>query len=96
MEEDAKVPIILARPFLATIGAVIDITKGNVTFEVGDKKMEYTLTNSMRSPSIGESIYRLDVLDEVIKVKTLGIKLDDPLLQTFPMDNVDEEGWVTK
>ncbi|XP_021765666.1 uncharacterized protein LOC110730162 [Chenopodium quinoa] len=36
MEEDAHVPIILGRPFLATAGAIIDMMNGRITFEVGD------------------------------------------------------------
>ncbi|XP_057248223.1 uncharacterized protein LOC125492319 [Beta vulgaris subsp. vulgaris] len=55
MEEDANVPIILGRPFLATAEAIIDMKKGKITFEIGDEKMEYTLTNSKASPSMGES-----------------------------------------
>ncbi|XP_021765841.1 DNA damage-inducible protein 1-like [Chenopodium quinoa] len=40
MEEDAHVPIILGRPFLATVVAIIDMKNGKITFEVGDEKME--------------------------------------------------------
>ncbi|XP_048498107.2 uncharacterized protein LOC125496634 [Beta vulgaris subsp. vulgaris] len=38
MKEDAQVPIILGRHFLATAGAIIDMKKGKITFEVGDEK----------------------------------------------------------
>ncbi|XP_010687408.4 uncharacterized protein LOC104901516 [Beta vulgaris subsp. vulgaris] len=61
-KEDAQVPIILGRPFLATAGAVIDMKNEKITFEVGDEKMEYNLINSMESPSSGLIIYRLDAL----------------------------------
>ncbi|XP_021747432.1 uncharacterized protein LOC110713282 [Chenopodium quinoa] len=47
MEEDAHVPIILGRPFLATAGAIINMKNGKITFEVGDEKMEYSLLNAM-------------------------------------------------
>eukprot|EP00257_Ricinus_communis_P020449 XP_015579679.1 DNA damage-inducible protein 1-like [Ricinus communis] len=50
MEEDTQVPIILGRPFLATAGATIDMKNGKITFEVGDEKVEYSLTSSMGSP----------------------------------------------
>eukprot|EP00257_Ricinus_communis_P017214 XP_015575608.1 uncharacterized protein LOC107261384 [Ricinus communis] len=49
MEEDAQIPIILGRPFLATAGATIDMKNGKITFEVGDEKVEYSLTSSMGS-----------------------------------------------
>ncbi|XP_057251835.1 uncharacterized protein LOC130591893 [Beta vulgaris subsp. vulgaris] len=64
MEEDANVPIILGRPFLATAEAIIDMKKGNIAFEIGDEKMEYTLTNSKDSPSMGEMVDIVDVLNE--------------------------------
>ncbi|XP_057247493.1 uncharacterized protein LOC130589883 [Beta vulgaris subsp. vulgaris] len=57
------------KTFLATAGAIIDMKKGKITFEVGDEKMEYTLTNSMTSPSMGETVYRVDALDEVIEAR---------------------------
>ncbi|XP_057247482.1 uncharacterized protein LOC130589875 [Beta vulgaris subsp. vulgaris] len=75
MEEDAQVPIILGRPFLATAGAIIDMKNGKITFEVGTEKMEYNLTNSMEAPSMGETIYRVDALDEAIEVKAASLHL---------------------
>lgn len=95
MKKNAQVPIILGRPFLATPGAIIDMKKGKITFEVGDEKMEYTLTNSMTSPSMGEIVYRVDALDEVIEAKAFNLQLDDSL-QTVLMGSADEEDWETK
>lgn len=95
MKEDAQVPIILGRPFLATARAIIDMKKGKITFEVGDEKMEYTLTNSMTSPSMGETVYRVDALDEVIEEEAFNLQLDDSL-QTVLMGSADEEDWETK
>ncbi|XP_050877115.1 uncharacterized protein LOC127080869 [Lathyrus oleraceus] len=41
IKEDSHIPIILGRPFLATVGAIIDVKKGNLTFEVGEEKVEF-------------------------------------------------------
>ena len=38
MPEDDNMSIILGRPFLNTVGAVIDCNKGKVTFNVNDKE----------------------------------------------------------
>eukprot|EP00257_Ricinus_communis_P016231 XP_015574332.1 uncharacterized protein LOC107261208 [Ricinus communis] len=95
MEEDAKVPIILGRPFLATGGATIDMKNGKITFEVGDEKVEYSLTSSIGSPSKKETIYRVDALDETVEVKTADLQLDD-LLQTILVGGADEEDWETR
>ncbi|XP_031101856.1 uncharacterized protein LOC116005760 [Ipomoea triloba] len=43
IEEDAKVPIILGRPFLATAGAIIDVKRGKLVMEVADHKIEFDI-----------------------------------------------------
>ncbi|XP_021714644.1 uncharacterized protein LOC110682597 [Chenopodium quinoa] len=66
MEEDVNVPIILGRPFLATAGAIIDMKKGKITFEVGDEKLEYSLLNVMGAPSTGDTIYQISQLSQQV------------------------------
>lgn len=44
IKEDSNIPIILGRPFLATAGAIIDVKKGKLTFEVGEEKVEFILS----------------------------------------------------
>ena len=44
IKEDNAPPIILGRPFLATAGAIIDVKRGKLTFEVGEEKVEFILT----------------------------------------------------
>ncbi|XP_031116512.1 uncharacterized protein LOC116020170 [Ipomoea triloba] len=43
IEEDAKVPIILGRPFLATAGALIDVRRGKLVMEVAENKIEFDI-----------------------------------------------------
>ncbi|XP_021733419.1 uncharacterized protein LOC110700219 [Chenopodium quinoa] len=66
MEEDVNFPIILGRPFLATAGAIIDMKKGKITFEVGDEKLEYSLLNVMGAPSTGDTIYQISQLSQQV------------------------------
>ncbi|XP_070042486.1 uncharacterized protein [Nicotiana tomentosiformis] len=42
-EVDYEVPIILGRPFLATRKALVDVKAGELTFGVGDEKVDSTL-----------------------------------------------------
>ncbi|XP_048231312.1 uncharacterized protein LOC107261384 [Ricinus communis] len=79
MEEDKQVLIILGGPFLATAGATIDMKNGKITFEVGDEKVEYSLTSSMDSPSKEETIYRVGALDEAVEAKAADLQLDNSL-----------------
>ncbi|XP_021761366.1 uncharacterized protein LOC110726207 [Chenopodium quinoa] len=37
MDEDATIPIVLGRPFLATSGAMIDVRSAKISFKVGDE-----------------------------------------------------------
>lgn len=40
--EDIYVPIILGRPFLATVRANIDMNNGKLTFKIGKEKVEFS------------------------------------------------------
>ena len=59
MEEDSRIPIILGRPFLATAGAMIDVKNGKLSLQVGDEKVEFSLPQSMASPTIDDSAAEL-------------------------------------
>ncbi|KAL9226050.1 hypothetical protein vseg_001904 [Gypsophila vaccaria] len=49
MPEDDRTPIILGRPFLCTVGAVIDVGNGSLTFNVGG---ENVLDKSPKEPMV--------------------------------------------
>ena len=56
MVEDSRIPIILGRPFLATVGAMIDVKNGKngrLSLQVGDEKVEFSLPQAMASPTSG-------------------------------------------
>lgn len=65
MEEDAEIPIILGRPFLATAGAVIDVKNGRLTFKIGEEEVEFNLFDSVKYPSFTDNIFRVDVITEL-------------------------------
>ena len=48
MEEDKQVPLLLARPFLATGVALIDFKKGELTLRVGDEAIHFNLNQSLK------------------------------------------------
>ena len=43
MIEDEDIPVLLGRPFLATVGALIDVKKGHLTFEIGGDILEFIM-----------------------------------------------------
>lgn len=52
INKDCQIPMNLGRPFLATTGAIIDVNKGKLTFEVGDEKIEFILAKLLKNPSL--------------------------------------------
>ncbi|XP_050916796.1 uncharacterized protein LOC127131966 [Lathyrus oleraceus] len=67
IKEDTHIPIILKRPFLATVGAIMDVEKGNLTFEVREEKVKFILAQLLLVPAIEDSCCLLDVIDECVK-----------------------------
>ena len=52
IEEDLEIPILFGRPFLMTAGAIIDIRKGKITFEVDNEHMEFDVFKIMKSTPV--------------------------------------------
>jgi hypothetical protein len=67
IKEDSHIPILLGRPFLATAGAIIDVKRGKLTFEVGEEKIKFILSQFMKGPAINDTCCSIDVIDECIK-----------------------------
>ncbi|XP_050914122.1 uncharacterized protein LOC127128793 [Lathyrus oleraceus] len=77
IKEDEKFPILLGRPFLSIVGAIIDVKKGKMTFEVGDEKVEFILSKFLKAPAIDDSCYVIDIIDKCIRE----LDQEDPLKQ---------------
>ncbi|XP_050877733.1 uncharacterized protein LOC127081527 [Lathyrus oleraceus] len=67
IKEDNEIPILLGRPFLSTTGAIIDVKRGKLTFEVGDEKIKFILSKFLMAPVIEDSCYAIDIIDECIR-----------------------------
>ncbi|XP_050889221.1 uncharacterized protein LOC127094428 [Lathyrus oleraceus] len=96
IKEDSNIPIILGRPFLATVGAIIDVKKGKLTFEVGEEKVEFILTQFLRAPAIDDTCCLLDVIDKCIREMeneqtSYSEILKIPRPPTFEDENLSEE-----
>ena len=63
MPEDVHTPIILGRPCLATAGALIDVKRGKLSLNVGEDKVEFELHKALNAPSLGDTCYRVDVVE---------------------------------
>ncbi|XP_019184180.1 PREDICTED: uncharacterized protein LOC109179067 [Ipomoea nil] len=77
IEEDAKVPIILGRPFLATANAIIDVKRGKLVMEVADYKIEFDIFKMAKhQPSYIDECNKVEVIEECVG-EVLGIGGDN-------------------
>lgn len=82
IKEDSNIPIILGRPFLATAGAIRDVKIGKLTFEVGEEKIEFILSQFLKAPTIKDSCCFLDIIDDCIKEMGIEPRRDVEFLKT--------------
>nr|GEV23969.1 reverse transcriptase domain-containing protein [Tanacetum cinerariifolium] len=67
MEEDSKVPLILGRPFLYTIDAVIRIKQKKLNFGVGTERMIFNIDSAIKhSYSNDDTCLSIDVIGEIL------------------------------
>ncbi|XP_062106297.1 uncharacterized protein LOC133817724 [Humulus lupulus] len=64
--EDADVPIILGRPFLATSQALIDVQKGELKLRVQGDEVVFNVFKAMTYPMASDNCYSVDVIDKAV------------------------------
>ena len=67
MEEEMLTPIILMRPFLATVGCRIDVKNGKLSFDAGDDHVEFNLFKAFKFTSIFYECYIIDAVASLIR-----------------------------
>ncbi|XP_074336546.1 uncharacterized protein LOC141673699 [Apium graveolens] len=65
MNEDVDIPIILGRPFLATVGTNIVVKSGKLTLNVGEERVDFDLDQSMKELSVKNECYVVNIMKEV-------------------------------
>ncbi|GJX67051.1 reverse transcriptase domain-containing protein [Tanacetum coccineum] len=68
MEEDSKVPLILGRPFLHIVNAIIRVKQKQLNLGVGTERMTFLIDSAMKhSYSNDDTCFSIDVIDEVLE-----------------------------
>ncbi|GKC86781.1 reverse transcriptase domain-containing protein [Tanacetum coccineum] len=68
MEKDDKVPLILGRPLLHTVDAVIRVKQKQLNLGVGTKGMIFNIDSAMKhSYSNDDTYFSIDVIDEILE-----------------------------
>lgn len=98
IEEDSQIPILLVRPLLATTGAIIDVNRGKLNFEVGEEKIEFILAKLMKNPSLKDSCCLIDLIDAFVQKSASKPpqtnKLEDCLFDSTKVDKENIEAKV--
>ncbi|XP_050875907.1 uncharacterized protein LOC127079565 [Lathyrus oleraceus] len=71
IKEDSNIPILSSRHFLATISVIIDVKRRKLTFEVGQEKIEFILSQFIKAFSIDDMCFFMDIIDECLKELSL-------------------------
>lgn len=67
VDEDLEVPLILGRPFFATLQALIDVINGKITIRVSDEEVVFALSDLMKhSIDFDASCFYLDLTDLIV------------------------------
>ncbi|XP_061349705.1 uncharacterized protein LOC133294950 [Gastrolobium bilobum] len=66
MEEDAEIPLLLGRPFLATARAMIDVEQGKLMLRVNEETVTIDVFESMKHPTDGGDCFKVDVIHDAV------------------------------
>nr|GEZ83396.1 reverse transcriptase domain-containing protein [Tanacetum cinerariifolium] len=68
MEEDSEIPLILGRPFLYTVDAVIRVKQKQLNLGVGTERMIFHIDSAMKhSHSNDDTCFSIDVIDKIFE-----------------------------
>ncbi|MCH97349.1 hypothetical protein A2U01_0018343, partial [Trifolium medium] len=67
MKEDAEVPLLLGRPFLATGRALIDVELGELMFRLDDEQVCFKVFEASKFHGKIPECFQVEVLEEVVK-----------------------------
>uniref|UniRef100_M1DW60 Integrase n=1 Tax=Solanum tuberosum TaxID=4113 RepID=M1DW60_SOLTU len=93
-EVDFEVPIILARPFLATGRALVDMEKGKMKFRLNNEEATFNICRSMKQSGelqmVSAITYRVESGIEVQIEERLGVEALAAVMMNFNNDGIDE------
>ena len=82
-KEDREVPMILGRPFLATIRTLIDVQKGELTMRVQDQEVTFKVFKAMKFPKGSNECFMVDIVDKCVDDKMSDRYFSDPRENTI-------------
>ena len=86
-------PLIFGRPFLATVGAIIDVKEGRICLNIGNIPMTFDMEKLIKRPLIDNQAFYVDDTSESAEVSLVDQCSDDPIekVLTFSIDSRADE-----
>ncbi|XP_016206631.1 uncharacterized protein LOC107647008 [Arachis ipaensis] len=83
IEEEANASIILGRPFLTIVGAIIDVQKGELVFRLHEEKIVFNVFTAMSYP---KEYIRECMMVDTIEILVQGVLEEDKLEDTIKQE----------
>ncbi|KAL0846987.1 hypothetical protein Bca101_020233 [Brassica carinata] len=92
MDEEARDPLILGRPFLATAGALINVKEGKIDLHLGkEHTLHFDINEVMKRSTVQGQVFYIEEMealaDELLEELALGeLTIEDPLQHALTVD----------
>ena len=83
IEEDAKVQIILGRPFLATRRALIDVQQGELMLRVANEKVTFSINEAIKHKVDKKDCFQAEIIESPVLEKMDNHVRKNPLERTL-------------
>jgi len=64
LDKEPHDPLILGRPFLNTVGAIIDVRRSTINLQIGDYALEFDIKGTRKNLTIEGHAFSVDTNDE--------------------------------
>ncbi|CAM8909052.1 unnamed protein product [Rhodiola kirilowii] len=94
MDSEQETPVILGRPFLNTVEAVIKCGEGSIELKIGNEKLKFFLKNAMKAPTSSFECNMLDISCETFGLTSFEsevMELDDSSTLFASLVNMEDE-----
>ncbi|XP_073057291.1 uncharacterized protein [Primulina eburnea] len=90
MKEDMVMPLILGKPFLATVKALIDVQEGKLRLRVGEEEITFDVYNALKHTRHTDYCFKIDALDSLVN-NFVQDAVKDPLRATLMTELKEDE-----
>ncbi|WZZ66228.1 hypothetical protein YC2023_077598 [Brassica napus] len=91
MGEEAADPLILGRPFLATVGAIINVKEGKIDLHLGKGHvLQFDIKEVMKKPTVQGQVFYIEEMDALADELLEELSLENPLRHALTIEREAE------